>query len=63
MAGGKSKNPTFIVQVKGTENHTWQGMIKWVEEDKLIPFRSALELLQLMDSAIGTEPKDNKEAI
>ena len=62
MAGRKSKSPTFIIQVKGTDNHTWQGIIKWVEEDKLIPFRSALELLQLMDSAIG-ETKDNKEAI
>ena len=61
MAGGKSKTPTFVVQVKGTGNHTCQGVIKWIEEDKSMTFRSALELLQLMNSAIEFE--DDGEAI
>ena len=61
MSDKKKTTPTFVVQIKGTANHTWQGTIKWIEEDRSIPFRSALEMLQLMDSAVresvGTEDK------
>ena len=57
MSDSKSNNPTFIVQIKGTANHTWQGVVKWVEEGRQSTFRSALELMQLIDSAAG----DNDE--
>lgn len=42
---------TFIVEVKYRENATWQGTVKWVEENKEQNFRSALELIKLIDSA------------
>ena len=51
----KEGKPTFIIEVKSTKSHTWQGVLTWVEEQKKVPFRSALELLRLMDSTIKTE--------
>lgn len=49
---GSNRGETFIVNVKCRQNHTWQGTVKWVEGQKEIPFRSALELIKLMDSAM-----------
>lgn len=46
------KKATFIVQVQYCENSTWQGEVKWVEHDEGMHFRSMLELVKLMDSAI-----------
>ncbi len=43
---------TFIVKVKDTENATWQGTVEWVDGRKELPFRSTLELIKLLDSAI-----------
>lgn len=49
----------FVVSVKSQENHTWQGTVSWVEGKKQVSFRSALELLKLMDSALEKE-EENK---
>ena len=49
----------FVVSVKSQENHTWQGKVSWVEGKKQVNFRSALELLKLMDSALEKE-EENK---
>lgn len=48
--GGQS----FIVNIKCTQNHTWQGNLTWVEQKKTLSFRSALELIKLIDSAMET---------
>ena len=34
------------------ENDTWQGKITWAEKNREQYFRSALELLKLMDRAL-----------
>lgn len=47
--------PTFIINVQYRQNTTWQGTIKWVEGDIEKRFRSTLELIKLMDSAVGGE--------
>lgn len=49
----------FVVSVKSQENHTWQGTVSWIEGKKQVNFRSALELLKLMDSAMEKE-EENK---
>lgn len=46
---------TFIIQIKGTENGTWQGTVDWVEKKERVAFRSALELIRLMDSSIDDQ--------
>ncbi len=43
---------TFIVRVKYRQNATWQGEVVWAEKQKRQNFRSALELLKLMDGAL-----------
>lgn len=48
----KRNDQSFIVTIKNTQNATWQGVVKWVDEDKSVSFRSTLELIKLLDSAI-----------
>lgn len=42
---------TFIVNVQYRQNATWQGTITWVEQNTTQHFRSAFEMLKLMDQA------------
>ena len=44
---------TFLVKIVNSQNATWQGSVTWVEEQKTQNFRSALELLKLIDGVIG----------
>lgn len=54
------RKASFIVRVHSRQNATWQGSISWTEKGVTKHFRSALELLKLMDSALGDETmKDN----
>jgi hypothetical protein len=46
---------TFIIHVKYRQNATWQGEIKWVNQNKTQYFRSSLEMLKLMDLALSEE--------
>ncbi len=43
---------TFVVQVKHRQNSTWQGRIQWMERGESVDFRSALELLKIIDGAL-----------
>lgn len=52
------KSETFVVNMKCRQNHTWQGTVKWVEGKKEVPFRSAIELIKLMDSAMDLPDED-----
>ena len=49
---GRKKN-TFIVKIEYCQHETWQGQVIWAEEDKSQRFRSALELIKLMDEAMA----------
>lgn len=42
----------FVIQILDTQNATWQGTVTWMEEDRQESFRSALELIKLLDSAL-----------
>lgn len=53
----KGEEGTFIVQVKYRQNATWQGQVVWAEENKKMYFRSALELLRLIDDALREDGK------
>lgn len=50
---------TFIVQIKYRQNATWQGQVVWAEKNRKMYFRSALELLHLIDTAMS---EDNPES-
>ncbi|MBQ4416735.1 MAG: hypothetical protein IJQ26_06135 [Lachnospiraceae bacterium] len=51
----RGKQGTFIVQVQYRQNSSWQGQVIWAEENKREHFRSALELMKLIDSAMSQE--------
>ena len=57
-----STSTSFAVTVCFTKNSTWQGRIHWVEKNKRQNFRSALEMLKLMDEAVS-ERTDNGDSI
>jgi len=48
------KKGTFVVHVMYRQNATWQGEVVWTENGEVRKFRSALELLKLMDSAMDS---------
>lgn len=55
MMENKGDLATFIVHVQYRQNATWQGKIVWADKKKECSFRSALEMLKLMDEAIGDD--------
>ena len=61
MASGdgpkEGKAATFAVSVLFRQNASWQGTVSWIEGRKEETFRSVLELLLLMDSALCVEEK------
>ena len=48
---------TFAVRVLFRQNASWQGMISWLEGEQEQGFRSVLEMLLLMDTALRPEEK------
>lgn len=57
----KGTKGTFVVHVQYRQNATWQGEVLWVEKKDSQKFRSALELLKLMDNALDrTETNTEK---
>lgn len=48
------KAATFVVKVLFRQNASWQGSVLWQEGGKEESFRSVLELIFLMDSALNT---------
>ena len=53
---------TFEITVKFTQNSTWQGQIHWIEKNQKQNFRSALEMLKLMDEALA-EGNDDTQVV
>lgn len=50
------KMATFVVQVLFRRNASWQGTITWLDKKQTQNFRSVLELILLMNSALeGTK--------
>ena len=61
VASYRGKIGTFLVHVKYRQNATWQGSVTWVEKKEKQQFRSALELLKLIESALDEEEGENHE--
>ena len=49
------RKQTFIIEVNDTQSQSWQGSIEWIQGQKKQAFRSVLELLKLMDSAVSED--------
>ena len=48
----EGKIATFAVRILFRQNASWQGSVTWLENDHSQSFRSVLELVLLMDSAL-----------
>ena len=46
----QGEKATFVVRIQYRQNASWQGQVTWAEKNQTVPFRSALELLKLIDS-------------
>ena len=46
---------TFAVKILFRQNASWQGSVVWKDQDKGQSFRSTLELILLMDNALGKQ--------
>lgn len=51
----RGEKATFVVQVQFRQNATWQGTVTWAEKNQTSHFRSALELLKMVDEALQSE--------
>lgn len=51
----ESKQATFIIRVTQNENASWQGQVTWADENITKNFRSALELIKMIDGVVQTE--------
>ena len=58
-----SAKGTFEVKVRFLQNATWQGEILWLEENKKQNFRSVLEMLRLMDEALGHDTEVEQSVV
>lgn len=56
----RGKLATFTVKILFRQNASWQGCVTWLEGGKEESFRSALELIFLMDSAISASMQNGK---
>ncbi len=62
MSQMKKGKQTFIVEIIEHQKSTWQGQVHWIQENKKVSFRSVMELLYLINSAITFESdSDQKE--
>lgn len=57
----RGERATFLIRVQYRQHSSWQGEVVWVDQQKREYFRSALELVRLMDSALNTEEEKDAE--
>lgn len=53
------KKQVFILEINDSKNQSWQGSLKWVEKHRQESFRSMLEMLRLIDSAINEATEED----
>ena len=54
---------TFVIEVVDQQNASWQGSVNWINTGKKENFRSALELIRLMDSALEEDGKSEEKTL
>ena len=47
------KRQVFVLEIMDNQKDTWQGQLRWIDGKKECTFRSVLEMLHLIDSAIN----------
>ena len=60
MEAQYGKRATFMLRIVLRQNTSWQGSVTWLEGNRSQSFRSVLELLLLMDSALRIQGRDDE---
>lgn len=55
QTSGNREKATFVIQVECQDNATWQGKVSWSEQNQEMQFRSAMELLEIMNTALDED--------
>lgn len=55
------RKETFVVHINSHENATWHGQITWLNGNETKGFRSMLEMIKLMDTALNQEENENEQ--
>ncbi len=52
------KKQTFVLEIIGDQNQDWQGSLEWIQGKQRQSFRSVMELLALLESAMPETEAD-----
>lgn len=52
VSANMGKQATFALHILFRRNASWQGMLTWLDEKKTMQFRSVLEFISLLNSAL-----------
>ncbi len=44
---------TFVIRVQHRQHSSWQGRVTYLEKDQTVYFRSALELIKIIDGTLN----------
>lgn len=58
ILNNQGNKATFLIKINYRQNSSWQGSLTWVEKEKTQYFRSALELIKLIDSTAQNNEED-----
>lgn len=58
VIGHRGKDATFVIRVQHRQHSSWQGEVTWVDGQKKEYFRSALELVRLIDGVLNDAEDD-----
>ncbi len=54
------KGTNFLITIHHTENYSYQGFIQWLDTGEKLHFRSELELMTLIHSAVSTQTEEDR---
>ena len=55
----KTADSSFLIKIKYRQNSSWQGTVQWIETGKSQNFKSCLELIRLMDTAVNSDKEND----
>ena len=57
------KKKVFVLEIVDEQKYTWQGQLSWIDGQKKQSFRSVMEMLQLIRSALDDGSDDQNKDI
>jgi len=54
---------SFLVQIRYRQNSSWQGNVQWIETGKTQNFKSCMELIRLIDTAVLSETEEKEKIV